>query len=380
MKSSIRRFSLLCAVCLVFSLISFPAFASNSLENRVLSEVTAMYSDSYYISDAAAEIVESKENLDGSMTYIVDASFKRTLKQTSAYDMPYVQGLMEAKALLSDPHEISRAEDYIEIWVTELENYYIGVAQDTNATLSVTIPQESMGLMYRNSVDDAVICVFDDLFGEEYPLESLRPRSASEARSAAKAAITKVTERESLQVQSQDANRGPIPPILSPIQYYDRVKAREYARTWSCDRGISEYHESCHNPKYIFEPNNDCANFVSQCIAEGGLPTDDTWNSTVGNKVWYTTGNIFYGLRDYMKDMGYFFHSTDDYDAFAGSIINLLNSDGTNEGHVGLVDQNDTQTMTFCSHTRCRKSMRFSFYSNRDFYVPVWDSETGNWT
>lgn len=380
MKSFARCFSLLCTACFLFSMIASPAYATNSLENHVLTEVTALYADYYYISDAAAKITESRENPDGSVTYLVDASFKRTLKETSAYDMPYIQGLMEAKALLSDSGEISRAENYINIWVAELENYYIGVAQDTNVTLSVTVPQQSMGLVYQDAVDAATICVFDNVFGETYPLESLRPRSDAEAKNSAKAAVANVLEREPVQAQATNASRGIIIPILSPIQHYDRVVARDYARDWSCNRGISYDHASCHNPQYDFIPDSDCANFVSQCIAEGGLPTDDEWNSDEGCSAWYTTGNNGYGLRDYMVDMDYFFHTTDDYDAFAGSIINLLKASGADAGHVGLVDQNDTRTMTFCSHTSCRRSEAFSFYSHRDFYVPVWDSETETWT
>ena len=106
----------------------------------MLAEVTSLYADYYDISDTSASIVDSTENEDGSVTYWVDTSFKRTLKETSAYEMPYIQGLQAAAAELTDPAEIAAAENRIAIWTAELEGNYIGVAQDNNVTLSVTIP------------------------------------------------------------------------------------------------------------------------------------------------------------------------------------------------------------------------------------------------
>ena len=47
---------------------------------------------------------------------------------------------------------------------------------------------------------------------------------------------------------------------------YDRQAAAEYADAWALKA----------NPEYWSSPDNDCANFVSQCLAAGGLqPTFD---------------------------------------------------------------------------------------------------------
>lgn len=80
-----------------------------------------------------------------------------------------------------------------------------------------------------------------------------------------------------------------------------------------------------------------------------------------------------------MTNNGLFFHSTNEKKAFAGSIINWLNSDGTNAGHIGIVDQNDTATMTFCAHTKCRHSCPWTG-ETVDFYIPYWDSYYNQWT
>ena len=165
--------------------------------------------------------------------------------------------------------------------------------------------------------------------------------------------------------------------INSVIKNYDRVRARDYARDWSCTNGSLYDHATCHNPEYTFYASNDCTNFVSQCLVYGGLPTDSKWKPYT--EPWKTTGNAGNGIRQYLTNNGLFFHSTNEKEAFAGSIINWLNSDGTNAGHVGLVDQNDTATMTFCAHTRCRRSCPWTG-EKVDFYIPYWDSYEGDWT
>lgn len=367
MKSK-KIISMILAVAAALSLC-LPAFAASSLEDQVLAEVTSLYDNDYDISDTNAQIVSSTENEDGSTTYLVDASFKRTLKENSASDMPYIQGLKEAAAELTDPVEIAAAEEYIANWTAELEGNYIGVAQDTNVTLSVTIPQGiSSRSIYTVAPTDIQVC--NDMANTGFPLESIQPKSDAELREEAQETIAQVAENADVQQMSNYATH-------SPIEYYDRIAAREYARTWSCSGEYTYDHKSCHNPSYEFFARVDCANFVSQCIHEGGLETDDDWYPY--STAWASTGNSGWGLRQYMTGTGYFFHSDNIYDAFAGSVINFLNSDGSNQGHVGLVDQNDTLTMTYCAHTKCKNSCPIP-RTNRDFYVPIWDSYTGSWT
>ena len=59
---------------------------------------------------------------------------------------------------------------------------------------------------------------------------------------------------------------------------YDRGAAAAYADAWA--RG--------NNPRYWSSPDNDCANFVSQCLAAGGLrPLDDP------GREWHANGTEF---------------------------------------------------------------------------------------
>lgn len=82
-----------------------------------------------------------------------------------------------------------------------------------------------------------------------------------------------------------------------------------------------------------------------------------------------------------MVDQGFFFESTNKHDAFAGSIIYW-----NQYSHVGMVDANDSVTLTFCAHTGDRKSLSFKSWNGATadtdvkFYVPVWDSYAGTYT
>ena len=59
---------------------------------------------------------------------------------------------------------------------------------------------------------------------------------------------------------------------------YDRRAAAEYADAWALKS----------NPEYWASPDNDCANFVSQCLAAGGLrPTYDD------GREWRSNGTEF---------------------------------------------------------------------------------------
>jgi hypothetical protein len=59
---------------------------------------------------------------------------------------------------------------------------------------------------------------------------------------------------------------------------YDRAAAADYADAWALKS----------NPEYWSSPDNDCANFVSQCLAAGGLrPTYDA------GREWRSNGTEF---------------------------------------------------------------------------------------
>lgn len=66
------------------------------------------------------------------------------------------------------------------------------------------------------------------------------------------------------------------------IEYtYDPVAAVNYAEKYAHSR----------NTAYADHTTNDCANFVSQCLAAGGIPTNDTWKPE--SSAWIGCGDFY---------------------------------------------------------------------------------------
>lgn len=368
-----RILSMLLVTVMALSVSAMATFSpAGTIVNRALEEVTELYTDIYTISDASAYLMNQTMDENGNAVYIVETSFKRTLKAASALEIPAISGMIEAKKQLEDPVEIQAAEEYIAARIADMEENYIGVEQDTNVTLRVTLPAVlPTSASLKNAITHETIEVECGIGEDEYgPLDAIAPRSATEQQETGSALV-----EEAVSIASLMTDRGT--PHNATILDYNRIAARNYARLFSCDKGISTDHPSCHNDKYEFFEGNDCANFVSQCLENGGLPRDSQWYPY--SSYWKTTGNSGSGLRQYITNNDLFFKTTNVNKAFAGSIINQLNSNGTNAGHIGLIDQNDFSTVTFCAHTNCRNSKPVSFIGYKNYYVPYYDSYGDVW-
>lgn len=368
-----RILSMLLVTVMALSVSAMATFSpAGTIVNHALEEVTELYTDIYTISDASAYLMNQTMDENGNAVYIVETSFKRTLKAASALEIPAISGMIEAKKQLEDPVEIQAAEEYIAARIADMEENYIGVEQDTNVTLRVTLPAVlPTSASLKNAITHETIEVECGIGEDEYgPLDAIAPRSATEQQETGSALV-----EEAVSIASLMTDRGT--PHNATILDYNRIAARNYARLFSCDKGISTDHPSCHNDKYEFFEGNDCANFVSQCLENGGLPRDSQWYPY--SSYWKTTGNSGSGLRQYITNNDLFFKTTNVNKAFAGSIINQLNSNGTNAGHIGLIDQNDFSTVTFCAHTNCRSSKPVSFIGYKNYYVPYYDSYGDVW-
>lgn len=110
---------------------------------------------------------------------------------------------------------------------------------------------------------------------------------------------------------------------------YNRQSAASYAYNHVYNYN-SDYHD--------YSPN-DCANFVSQCIYTGGIPTDNTWGWTNSTTPYYGT-DTWVGanaLYNYMRDnYGYYVTTSDLISGYYGGNCDLewgdllaMNSSGT---------------------------------------------------
>lgn len=147
---------------------------------------------------------------------------------------------------------------------------------------------------------------------------------------------------------------------------YNRNGAIAYASQWC----------NSHNPAYPFydgtDGNTDCANFVSQCMHEGGgMPMKDTTTNNAYDS-WYYYGSSnrssswtgAHSLRLFVKyntacypRMGYTFLSNSQVGQLqAGDLVFALNNDGTNKAnrsarHVAMVSYVSGNTIYVYAHS-----------------------------
>lgn len=392
---------ILMAVLLFVTLTMVPASAigTDSVENAIkaalIEKICNNYAEYYTIPSISAEVVSKQESTNVA-TYTIEVSLQRVLRADCAADLPYIQGALTEALQLNVTRRNAVLNDLTHL-IDEIDNEYIDKKQSENGLYQVTFSTRSNESM-TGKLQNAVFSVVE-MNGICFPIESLKPATPRELRESGKTYVRTYTEKSVIDSYKQEelSEREKVitNSMSSAAQDYDRVKARDYIRQYCCNSGIAH---TCPNRNTAYSYlSSDCANYVSQAIRFGGIETDSIWQP-------YTTawanvgapynpnlsGNSHQGVSKYMLENNYFFQTTNKMKAFAGSIVYWYGQ------HVGMVDQNDTVTMTYCAHNVCRKQAPFSsnwvygfygYYTSGtesvgkvSFLVPTWDSYAGTWT
>lgn len=96
--------------------------------------------------------------------------------------------------------------------------------------------------------------------------------------------------------------------------------------------------------KYSYEKHVDCANYISQALCEGGIPTDSLWKP--GSSAWISVK----GLTEYMTGYGYW--QSISYNVVQkGDIVSY-----TNSSHLVMITGFDGTTYRYSGHTNDRRN------------------------
>lgn len=399
MKSMKKWLCLSLALIMAVGLVMIPSGAvdvaeaeKNAVANALIEKIKANYAEYYTIPRISAEVVGVEQN-GGNTVYTIAVSLARVLRAESAADLPYVQGMLTEAAQLDAACKSVALSD-LAVLVNELEAEYIGKEQEENGLYQVSVPAATARTRAERVESAAYSVVYmDDML---FPVESLRPAGQNELREQGKAqartyTASAVAERQSREVA--EASVMSVSATTSTAQDYNRIRARDYIRQYCCTNNESNHFCPYRNTAYSYL-DNDCANYVSQAINYGGIARDSIWLPYT--QAWANVGAPYnpdrpghsvQGVTTYMLNQDFFFQTIDKYKAFAGSIVYWYGR------HVGMVDQNDTITMTYCAHNRCAKQAPFGsdwvygFYSEdgqpadiMSFFVPTWDSYANTWT
>lgn len=339
-----------------------------TLIDEVCQRVVESYAEYYTIPQITGTVSEVEQVIGGA-NYIIDISFTKVLLAKDASDLPYIQGMEASVAAIEDAALKAEAQKALDTRMYELNTLYIGVEQEENSTFNVFVPITNT----RMTTADYTM-TFVSEFGE-MPMEAFAPQAQNELYQEGVAAVS-VSILANIARTASANKTNP-----SDATDYDRLKAKEYVEDYSCGECGMTSHSCANNGEYSFYPRKDCANFVSQAIHYAGISTEDNWKPYT--TTWINTGFLeeYYGLVEYMVDQGFFFEETDKYKAFAGSIMYW-----NQYSHVGMVNANDTVTMTYCAHTNDKNSSSFKNWTGASedtdvkFFIPVWDSYAGEYT
>ena len=301
---------------------------------------------------------------DGSVQYKTTVTVSERLKAQSVEEMPYIAGYLDelgassyATMAASDKAELAKSafgldqdtalteaqqnvvDTFVQSMDTTVEMFdeYIGETRDFTYHIKVSAPVAEPDNITLTGLDE-----FDnDVNINEYELRSYDEiyRNGAEDAQAA--------------VQSMMISPAWVATKINNYNSYNRIAARDYAyKYWSS-----------YNPAYTSYKGNggDCANFVSQCLHAGGIPTDATWKAD--SVSWIRASAV----PSYMMNKGYA-TKTSYTNATAGSFA--YTSSGA--GHAVLVTINDGAKIAYTAHTTDRKDAAFSstdLNGNYSFYV-----------
>lgn len=301
---------------------------------------------------------------NGSVQYKTTVTVSERLKAQSVEEMPYIAGYLDelgassyATMAASDKTELAKStfgldqdtaltaaqQNVVDTFVqsmdatVEMFDEYIGETSDFTYHIKVSAPVAEPDNITLTGLDE-----FDnDVNINEYELRSYDEiyRNGAEDAQAA--------------VQSMMISPAWVATKINNYNSYNRIAARDYAyKYWSS-----------YNPAYTSYKGNggDCANFVSQCLHAGGIPTDTTWKAD--SVSWIRASAV----PSYMMNKGYA-TKTSYTNATAGSFA--YTSSGA--GHAVLVTINDGAKIAYTAHTTDRKDAAFSstdLNGNYSFYV-----------
>ena len=279
---------------------------------------------------------------NGNVVAVADVNFKHVLNFAKVEDNPLIKGKLQ---YLQDNPRISAAyQSYIkkdiEDWTSEL-NKHINNQYPGFLRLKISATLDDKGTINSNSIKVLV----EDPIGEFVQADNyFKPTTDAEAEKAGYDSINNAVNALSLR-----ANAAVVIPMDPPTPRYARSLATSYIETYTsnptipCRTGSSTVQDNTkYNSAYQWYQCNDCANYVSQALKKGAIPTSSSWQP-------YTTDWInVNGLISYMTT-NYYWSQSSRTAIQNGDPITITSSSTT---HTTMCDySNGAGYVEVCGHT-----------------------------
>lgn len=299
------------------------------------------------------------------------AEVSEVLKAKDVEDLPYIKGIL--KCLGTNSFENMSAQQKTDILSKKLESSYgqfvpiirdqlvkalsqkisdvqsyIGTTSTIDMNFLISIDLKDANNISKNTVKISGL----DCFDNEINVNEFELRTNNEIYESG---IKDCEDYISSYQKSANRNYASLVPIDN-YDSYSRLNARDYALQWWGPN------DSDYNPAYsnYNGRGGDCANFVSQCLYTGGVPTSRYWCPDSGD--WINAAN----LTSYMVDNGYATQA-----AYTSTNAGNFAYTSAGGGHVVLVTLNDTEHICYTAHNNNRYNQPFStgMLSTYSFYV-----------
>ncbi len=318
---------------------------SNNLEQLVKKQMNAYnwkLDNLSYI-----EVSNKVSNNNVEVMWLVEV--KHRLNYDKAESVPILKGKLryfnESKNNLTDV-EKSVAQTDIESWKANLEDY-IKNEQYMGEYVKITAQTND-----QNEIIPGTIKEFIENGKDYTPVDEFIkvPDKDTQENSGYESLQSQIMDLKKLNKGSNSSS--PVQP-MSLVDIYNKEAAKDYANEYVkatslyCETGPSGgVYQNPNNYNLVDYPTyfecNDCANFVSQCLVEGGIPTTTTWEYHTDT---WVNANM---LVNYMKNNGYGYQISRTAVPIGGIV------QATAEEHVYLVTYNDGTTLKANSHTKDR--------------------------
>ena len=377
---------LICGI-FVLSSVSIPAFgsetgpllgddlardtiidANTAISTKVMSEakewLKSNYEEFYDIRNIRAHITKQVDMKEKSR-YTVSLYCETMYKYNSVEEIPFVQGLMS----IYDRRNISKKEqDVLNSQIKQIaEDAAFGEYTELFVDVVVEIENIDDSVPYKMYYQDGIDTTLHEI--------NLLKLDSQELYSSGVKCAEFVMESisDAVETESITETRG--------YADYDRFAARDYARTYSsnatgcnkCAAGACNILQNtlkwntAEYPYFSVFLHNDCADFVSQAMSEGGIPEKSGWyrDKNGASGTWTQSWTVVPKLETYMTRSDHVYWDESTFAACNAGNILITNSGE----HIVMVDFNDGTTHKFTGHTNDRKSYVFGNASTYQYYV-----------
>lgn len=323
---------------------------------ETISNLEKGYSEYYNISNVKTELISNNQTT-GYVENFYIVEMDAILKANSVEEMDYYQGVSNYCSIATvDNDQLSETEtSHINMLTAEKANIYnelneyIGKEQSLKFYVKETYPTDN---------ESEKIILFEN--GEDYVTwEEMLPLNRETLQEEGYAKMESInTENDS----AQQANLSYSYSVADAVSYMTRYTSNPSSCN-GCDDPNCQYYVDTekYNPNYTHyaSNHNDCANYLSQALSNGGIPEDDTWKPN--SRAWINVTS----LTNYMTSNGYWSSIT--YNVLQkGDVLRFKSG-----SHIVMITSFDGTTYRYSGHTNDRLNYVIRPTSSTAYYYRV---------